>query len=201
MFRNLQPAILAAVLGLCACSSPAAPIAFEDQGKPKVLRCTLRPNGQYLYASNYITAFPATVQAGSPAEVTRYATDQVDLKINKIDYQMRPITVPFTTDPAIFMKKFFVSSPEELGLAKVEESRRKNIENGIWQLGMTKEEVYAALGPPNWIDNGIDATNLPLDQIMDRNRWEYREHDIMLPIWPMKIVLLFADGKLQSTFH
>lgn len=201
MFRKLHAAVLPVVLGLHACASPPAPIAFDDQGKPKVLRCTLRPNGQHLYSSNYIVAFPATIKAGTAGTVTRYTVQEVDLKLNQIDYQMAPTTAPFGTDTAVFMKKFFVDSASELGLDKLEESRRKNIENGVWQTGMTKQEVYAALGPPNWIDFGIDATNLPIEQIMDHDRWEYREHDIMLPIWPMKIALIFNDGKLQSTIH
>ncbi len=199
MIKTFHASILPVVLGLGACSAPAARIAFEEEGKAKVLKCTLRPNGQNLYSSNYIGAFPATVRAGSPATVTRYTVQGVDLKLNQIDYQMRPITVPFGTDPDVFMKKFFVNSEDELGLAKVDANRRKNIENGVWQLGMTKEEIYATLGPPNWIDLGIDATNLTLEQIMDRDRWEYRESDIMFPIWPIKRVLLFDGGKLQST--
>lgn len=199
MIKTFCASILPGVVGLSACSAPAAPIAFDDQGKPKFVRCTLRPNGQNLYASNYIAAFPATVKAGSPATVTRYTVNGVDLKINQIDYQMQPITAPFGTDPAVFMKKFFVNTEAELGLDSIDPARRKNIENGIWQIGMTKEEIYAALGPPNWIDNGIDATNLTLEQIMDRNRWEYRESNIILPIWPVKRVFLFDGGKLQST--
>jgi hypothetical protein len=198
MTKTFHLVILPWALGLGACSSPAPHIAFNEEGKPRILKCTLRPNGQTLYSSNYIEAFPATVPAGSPAVVTHYTVQEVGLNLNKIDYQMRPTTAQFGTDPAVFIKKFFVNSDEELGLAKLEPSHRKNIENGIWQLGMTKEEIYAALGPPNWIDFGIDATNIPLEQIMDRNRWEYRDSDIMLSIWPIKRVFIFDGGKLQS---
>ncbi len=199
MRKTFRASMLPVVLGLCACTTPAARIAFDEEKKPKVLRCTLRPNGPHLYSSNYIGAFPASIRAGCSAMVTRYTVRGVDLELNKISYQMLPVSTPFGTDPGVFMKKFFVESVEELGLGEVGSYRRRNIENGVWQAGMTKDEVYAALGPPNWIDFGTDATNLSFDQIMDRNRWEYREVDIMFPIWPIKRAFIFDGGKLAST--
>ncbi len=190
---------LVAGLSLSACARPV-PIAFEGQNKPKVLRCTVRPNEQYLYPSNYLV-YQNTVRAGTLAEVTMYSTRQVDLSLNKVAYKLVPVTELLSTNPDEFMKKFFVESPAELGLEKLEASLRKKIETGNYQIGMTKDQAYAAAGPPQWVDFGVDATNLPLEQIMEKNRWEYRYQDIMAAWWPVKTVFMFDDGKLTQVIQ
>jgi len=187
-----------ALLFLSACAQPPTPIAFQGQEKERFTRCTLRPNRQVLFSSNYL-GFPPMIPAGSPSKVNMFSASRVDLTLNKISYQMFPRTVPFDHNPDLFLKKYFVDRKEELGLEGVDETMRKNIQNGVWVLGMTKAEVYAALGPPNWIDHEIEATNLPLETILERNRWEYRHGDIMFPIFPEMKIFVFEEGKLRQT--
>ena len=186
--------LLSTLLGFAlaaGCAAPPSPIAFEDQGKPKILRCTLRPSAQYLKSANDL-AYPATVRAGSPAEVRMYSQQRVDLNLNKIDYQMFPASNPLSANPQDFMKKFFVNTPEELGLDRLAAARRSNIQNGMAEIGMTKEEAYATLGPPLTVDFGIDATNLTYETIMDRNRWVYGEG-----LFGSRI-FMFNDNKLTQ---
>jgi hypothetical protein len=199
MNRTLRLSLIAAGLSLSACARPV-PIAFEGQNKQKLLRCTLRPNEQYLYPSNYLGILN-TVRAGTQAEVTMYSTRQVDLSLNKVAYKLVPVTEPLSTNPDEFMKKFFVESPAELGLDKLDPSLKKKIETGNFQIGMTKDQAYAAAGPPQWVDFGVDATNLTLEQIMDKNRWEYRYSDIMASWWPVKTVFMFDEGKLTQVIQ
>ena len=187
------------LLLLAACAGPPTPIAFEQQGKPLVLRCTLRPKQTYLFASNYL-AFPATVKAGSEAKVTMFSTQEADMTITDIPYKMLPITTLFEPKADLFLKKFFVNSKDELGLDKLEPAKKTNIENGVAEIGMTKEQVYTAMGPPYWIDTDIDATNLSYDTILQKDTWKYRVSNILWnPWWPVQKVFRFQDGKLVQT--
>jgi hypothetical protein len=189
-------------LGLCACAQPPVPIAFNGQNKPVILRSTLRASGPRLYSSNYL-GLPVGVRAGTEAVVTMYSQQRVDMTLNKIAYQMYPIGVPLSPSPEMFMKKYFVSTPADLGLAKMDPVPRQNIEAGVGAIGMTKEQIYAALGPPNWVDFGQrpedEATNLSFEQIMERNRWEYRSSDVMF--WPLKVAYVFDQNKLVQVIQ
>jgi len=199
MNRTIRLALVVAGLSLSACARPV-PIAFEGQEKTKFLRCTLRPNEQYLYPSNYLS-IQNFVRANTEAQMTMYSTRQVDLTLNKIAYKMVPLTELWSTNPDEFMKKYFVDSAAELGLDKLDASLRKKIETGNYHYGMTKEQAYAAAGPPQWVDFNVDATNMTLDQIMDKNRWEYRYSDVMASWWPIKTVFVFDEGKLTQVIQ
>jgi hypothetical protein len=48
-----------------------------------------------------------------------------------------------------------------------------SVKNGVAAVGMTKEEVYMALGPPLELNFGQVATNLDLNTIMSANKWVY----------------------------
>jgi hypothetical protein len=189
-------ALSALALVAPACAHPT-PIAFKQQNQPLILRCTLRPNGQNLYSSNYL-GFPITIRAGTPAAVNMFSPQRADVSLNKVPYQLLPVSVPFNPDADLFLHKFFVNSSSELGIDKLEASRRRNIENGVAEIGMSKAEIYTALGPPNWVGFGIDATNFTLEQILENNRWEYRVADIMFPIWPLKHAYMFDQEKLTQ---
>src|SRR5262245_58409292 len=199
MNGTIRLSLVAVGLWLSACAKPV-PIAFEGQSNPRVLRCTLRPNEQYLYPSNYLY-IPNVVRAGTQAEITMYSTRQVDLTLNKVAYKMVPITELWSTNPEEYLKKYFVSSAAELGLEKLDASVRKNIEQGTFVIGMPKDQAYAAARPPQWVDFHVDATNMTLEQIMDRNRWEYRYNDIMASWWPVKTVFMFDEGKLKQVIQ
>lgn len=197
--RTIRLSLAAAGLWLSACSAPV-PINFEGQNKPKILRCTLRPNDQYLYPSNYLSV-QETIRAGSSAEVTMYSVKRVDITLNKIAYKMYPITELFKPDPDMYMKKYFVNSVAEIGIDKIEPALKRNIENGVYTVGMTKQQAYAAAGPPQWVDFGADATNMTLEDIMEKNRWEYRQSDIMASWWPIKAIFVFDEGKLRQVIQ
>lgn len=187
-------------LGLVSCASPPVPIAFADQGKTKVLRCSVRAQENRLYVSSYIAPqFAVTSPVGSPAEVTMFSTQRMDITLNKIPYIMYPMTVPFTPTPDQFLARYLVADKEKLGLDKMEATKRQNILNGVAQVGMTKDEVYMSLGPPVWVDFDYDATNLTYEAIMDKNRWVYATTNVMGFLW--KQVYLFSDGKLTGTIQ
>lgn len=191
--------LVAVLLWLTACAPTPTRIAFSEEGKSLILRCTLKNNQQRLSSSNYLGRTSA-IRAGSSAKVTMYSQHRVDMTLNKIAYQMYPVSVPLSTDVNLFMEKYFVDSVDKLGLKGLEPAWRENIENGVYVVGMSKMEVYTALGPPNWINFGVDATNHSLELIMDTNRWEYRESDIMsAPWWPVKRILLFEEDALVRT--
>jgi hypothetical protein len=175
--------ITAAAAVIAGCAATPTPINFEEQGKTKYLRCTLRPKQSVLYTSNYL-GFQAGVPAGVTVEVTMYSPQRIDMSLNKIGYQMYPISLPIPPDPEGFLAKYVVETKEEVGLEKMDESTRRNVLAGTAAIGMTKEEVYAALGPPSWVDFNVDATNMSRQLILERNRWEYRQMMVML--WPSR---------------
>jgi len=90
-------------------------------------------------------------------------------------------------------------SAEELGddawdLRTFKRSIRSNVESGIAAIGMTKAQVYMALGPPAEIDFGTVTAPLPFDTIFNSNRWVYYTNGIT-PWWFQK-VYTFSDGEL-----
>jgi len=183
-------------LVLSACAQPPTPIAFEGRDKARVLRCTLRPEGPRLVSSNFL-GLTETIRAGSPAKIEMFSTQRVDLNLNNISYQMFPATTPFSPNPQEFLKKYFVDSAGELGL-NVPPARKANIENGVAEIGMTKQEVYAALGPPLWVDFENDASAMTLEALMEKNRWVYRVSQFgFFP--PVTRVFMFDEGKLRQT--
>lgn len=188
--------LIAAVAGVSACAKPT-PINFEGQNKSRFLRCTLRANGPSMFSTNYL-GLPAAARVGTPAEIKMYSTGQVDMDLNKIMYQMYPVSQPFDTNAQNFVEKFFVDDVRALGLEKLEPPRKTNILNGQAEIGMTKEQVYMTLGPPAWVDFDYDASNLSYSAIMEKNRWVYRESDIMWLFTSQK-AFIFDNQKLVQT--
>jgi len=75
------------------------------------------------------------------------------------------------------------------------------VQNGVAHMGMTKEQVYVALGPPLLINFDQVATNLPLAQILEANRWVYygarAQRNVTFGLGG-KRVYTFSEGKLFS---
>ncbi len=188
--------LFAAVAAVSACAQPT-PIAFEGQSKPRFLRCTLRADRQNMYSTNYLS-MPAVAGVGRPAEVKMYSTNRVDLDLNKIMYQMYPVSQPFDTNAQNFVEKFFVDDVRSLGLEKLEAVRKTNIQNGHAEIGMTKEQVYMTLGPPAYVDFDYDASNLTYSAIMEKNRWVYNDSSIM-GLWSVQKAFIFDNQKLVQT--
>ncbi len=70
-----------------------------------------------------------------------------------------------------FMEKFVVKGP--VNINRFSKDIQDNINNAVARVGMTKEEVYIAMGPPAWVIDG-NTDNKTYDNIMASNLWVYK---------------------------
>ena len=70
-----------------------------------------------------------------------------------------------------FIEKFVVKSP--VSTNKFPKDIQDNINYAVARVGMTKEEVYIAMGPPAWVTSG-NTDNKTYDNIMASNLWVYK---------------------------
>lgn len=232
-----------ALLALTGCKGQPVPVIFEGMDEVRYTRAVLKARDDTVYSSNYIDAIGG-FRPGTEAKITLYSEDRIDLLLNKQPHRMFPSQGSFdTSQPQRFLEKYFVSSPEEIGLdangevlqpaapeagAPAEgeaaagapgpedgappadgvhafrldampEATRISVMQGRVAVGMTKHEVYMALGPPLQVGHSQPAINLPLEAIMGSDRWVYYGH------WAQRSlsfglggrrVLNFSGGKL-----
>ncbi len=69
-----------------------------------------------------------------------------------------------------------------------------SVKGGVAAVGMTKEQVLMCLGPPLQVNFGTPATNLPLQTILDANRWTYYTG------WAVRSFTFGLFGKQTYTF-
>lgn len=81
---------------------------------------------------------------------------------------------------------------EDLGPQEMTEK----VLRGHATIGMSKEQVYACLGPPFQVDDGRSAIDLTREEILASDRWIYPEKWIL--VVPDFIDLYFGDGLLQK---
>ncbi len=235
-----------ALLALAGCKGQPVPVIFEGMDQVRYTRSVLKARDDTVYSSNYIDAIGG-FRPGTEAKITLYSAERIDLLLNKQPHHMFPSQGSFdTSQPQRFLEKYFVASPEEIGLDakgevlqeaaaappeaaaaagvpapaddgagaaeaapgegvhefrldKMAEATRISVMQGRVAVGMTKHEVYMALGPPLQVGHDQSAINLPLEAIMGSDRWLYYGH------WAQrslsfglggKRVLNFSGGKL-----
>jgi len=162
-------------------------------------RVNFRPdNGNVLRDCNFYV-LPSTVPIGSKTRIKHYSRHEVRLEIEGVGYRMvssTPKGIP--TDPAsieAFLHKYFVRSTEALktdALGPAEHT--PGVRAGQPAVGMTKEQVYACLGPPHKIGGGKLGLDLTLDEILASDTW-YHGHQIV--VIPILTTYTFGGGLLQ----
>lgn len=185
---------LAAVVAGCE-----APVPVHHAALPKVryTRSVMKPDGQKIYSSNYIDDRPGTgFKPGSEAQIIQYSEIRVDINVNKIPHQMFPVGGRFSNDPEQFFTKYFVDKKEDIAGDKMEPAIKSNVENGIAAIGMSKAEVYAALGPPPEVNFGNSAVRMSRDDILQANRWIYFTNAIT-PFWFQRVYVFDGEKLVQ----
>ena len=87
---------------------------------------------------------------------------------------------------------------EGFDLSAMEPGKRQAIEQGTASIGMTKEQVFMALGPPVFVNFEQNTTGLGLKEIFATNRWVYFDNPFTLNffgIFPHAYVF-DGEGKL-----
>jgi len=80
-------------------------------------------------------------------------------------------TLDIGSDGDVFIEKFITKEP--LNINKLSQDIQFNIGNAVARFGMTKEQVYIAMGPPAVIF-GVKTNNKTYEEIMDANLWIYK---------------------------
>ena len=188
--------LLAAALAGCAFRPP--PIYRPGLERQRVTRTCLRPDEGRLWSSN-LFILSGNIPPGTPAEVRAYTESEVLLRVGGAPYVMLPLPPGerFPVDDAgldNFIAKLFADGAEDLGLDRLDAGTRDAIVNGRPTIGMTKEQVFACLGPPMEIDEGIPTLPLPLSEILESDLWTYPYQDVRVDV--TRAVMHFEDGKL-----
>ncbi len=129
-------------------------------------RCNLKVlEGNEMTWINWQAA-PTFVPVGTKLLVTR----QKD-KATLVDAESKATyTLDVGSDGEAYLEKFVTKSPPDL--AQFPDDARQNIQKALAKVGMTKEQVYIAMGPPTNI--GKTRTNtMTYDKIMASDLWVY----------------------------
>lgn len=192
-------ALFALIAVGCGCRAGPVPVYREGLDRPRFTRAnlrlwdgTLRPSG--LFSSGEM------IPAGTPAKIVLYSETEIRLLLGGREIAMTPIGAerfPVDKEPMDrFLDKYFVDTAEEapstgIGPPEFDEAVRA----GKPQIGMTKEQVYACLGPPYKIDGENFAVYASRSQILASDRWSYPNRWIL--VMPDLLELHFGDGRLQ----
>jgi len=181
------PALL---LGVVSCSTE--PIPVHDKGlqanPTRYLRYTLRgtPAGYYYkaYRSNYLSD-PPIFKPGTKVNIRLYSQDRIDLAVEGDEVRIFHRDSPFPTTPDQIrqvIEKHFAVTRQELNLDAIEPDIRKQVMEGNVAIGMTKDQVFAAIGYPCFIDNYVPADSLDRLRIRESDTWIFRYSDFPLGV-------------------
>jgi hypothetical protein len=198
MLRNSIPLVL--VAALLGCQTPPLAVWTKDLDRPRFTRVHFRPDGVTLRSSNVLD-LPMTLPAASPAVITEFTDRQVNLKIREVVYTLHAADGRFDTSDrgiARFIDKYLVESPEEIGIEMLGPAELlPSLRVGTVVRGMTKEQVYVTLGPPQSIgEDRRPALNLSREEILQSDHWTYTYQKVV-DLIPQRVVYVFAGGKMQ----
>lgn len=129
-------------------------------------RCNLKVlKGNTMTWVNWQAA-PSFVPVGTKFQVTR-AKDQATLVA--VDTNEK-YTLDIGADGEVYLEKFVTRTPVDV--TRFSEDARHNIRNAVAKVGMTKEEVYVAMGPPTNVGQAR-THDMTYDKIMTSDQWVY----------------------------
>lgn len=79
-------------------------------------------------------------------------------------------TLDIGEDGDVFLEKFVTR--EKVNVSEFPEEIQTNIEAAIAKVGMTKEQVYVAMGDPSWAEQNTNS--MTYEQIMAEDLWVYK---------------------------
>ncbi len=129
-------------------------------------RCNLKViKGNYITWVNWQAA-PTFIPAGTKLRVTK-AGNKATLENVKTGSSYE---LDIGADGDVFLEKFVTKKP--LNIKKFPKNVQANIRNAVAKIGMTKEQVYIAMGPPTKISRGKTNTMI-YEDIMGADLWIY----------------------------
>lgn len=140
--------------------------ALSEETDIYYARCNLKVlGGSHITWINWQAA-PTFILTGTPLKVSIQDSKAtlVDMKKN-ITYKL-----DVGAKGQQFLEKFV--SKEKIDLKSFPENSRTNIKLAVARIGMTKEEVYIAMGPPLKVVTG-DTKKMTYEEIMKYDLWIY----------------------------
>ena len=162
-----------AMSALAFCAFLAAAATAEEKGKEPekpgdvyFARCNLRVmNGKEISWVNWQAA-PAFVPAGTRLNVTK-AGDRASL----VNVETKAVyTLEIGGEADALLEKFVTKTPVDV--KQYPEDVQANIRSAVAKVGMTKEQVYVAMGPPTNL-GGERTRNMTYENIMAGDLWVY----------------------------
>ncbi|MGQ9590790.1 MAG: hypothetical protein ACUVYA_10905 [Planctomycetota bacterium] len=193
------PFLVASLAVGSGCRTPPVPVYREGLDRERYLRANLRLWDGALRPASLLSS-EETLAAGTPVRIVLYSEREIRILAAGRELSMTPIGAEtFPAEAArmdLFLEKYFAESPEGaavegLGPPEYDEAVRA----GKPAVGMTKEQVYACLGPPYKIDGENFAAYASRRQILASDRWSYPNRWIL--VMPDLVELHFGDGRLQ----
>jgi hypothetical protein len=150
----LRTTALAAAAMLGALALPAA--AQDRPTYNGFLCCNLRTDGSWISDSNYAESGKRVIPAGTPAQVTGYGRNRVNVLI---DGKKQDIGNDYSRDLDLgtFAKRYVVTEDPNARMASFPPKIREAIKGARVTRGMTREQVAMAVGYP------ISSENPTLD--------------------------------------
>ena len=162
-----------AMSALAFCAFLAAAAVAEEKGKESekpgdvyFARCNLRlMNGKEITWVNWQAA-PAFVPAGTRLNVTK-AGDRASL----VNVETKAVyTLEIGGEADALLEKFVTKTPVDV--KQYPQDVQANIRSAVAKVGMTKEQVYVAMGPPTNL-GGERTRNMTYENIMAGDLWVY----------------------------
>ena len=129
-------------------------------------RCNLKViKGNHITWVNWQST-PTFIHAGTRLKVTRTGNTASVVNIETGS----SYTLDIGADGEVFLEKFVTKKP--LDINQFSADVLNNIKNTVARIGMTKEEVYTAMGPPTNIGN-VRSNTKTYEDIMSADLWVY----------------------------
>lgn len=129
-------------------------------------RCNLKViDGNHITWVNWQST-PTFIPAGTKLKVTKTGNSASIVNIETGS----SYTLDIGADGDVFLEKFVTKKP--VNINRFSADVQSNIKNTVARIGMTKEEVYMAMGPPTNVANARSKTKT-YEEIMGADLWVY----------------------------
>jgi len=198
-FLILVPIALTSIL--TGCQVPPVPVEREGLDRERYTRVNLRPDSTLLRSTNYLS-LQGLVPVGSPVKLGFYSKKEIRLTLGELKCTLVPVqgqefpTAPEAMDA--FLDKYFVDTRDAAVKLEVLGPPRflEGVKRGTPEVGMTKEQVYACLGPPVFVDGDRPVVPLSRAEILASDHWTYARSWLL--VVPERVEMYFGLGVLQK---
>lgn len=128
-------------------------------------RCNLKTKGNYITWVNWQST-PTFVPVDTKLKVTRAGSTASLVNVDTGS----SYTLDIGADGEVFLEKFVTKKPVDIN--RFSADVQSNIKNTVARIGMTKEEVYIAMGPPTNVWN-VRSNTKTYEDIMGSDLWVY----------------------------